>query len=118
MSLKIVITFGLFAICCPTNADPGLSQEKLNFDVYQYQNEFQCSMPVILHALCVARYIEKYLKRHNVYSVDHPGSYNPSIITNQEARMIYENMDRRSSALRSKDRCLSVSTIKIKPLTF
>ena len=39
------------------------------------------------------KYREKYLKRRLMYSCSHPGSYNPTTISNQEAHMIYSNMD-------------------------
>ena len=47
-------------------------------------------LPICIHIL---RYREKYFKRRTVYSASHPGSYNPSVITNQEAHMIYGNME-------------------------
>lgn len=37
--------------------------------------------------------IQKYLKRRLRYSPNHLGSFNPAIITNQDAHMIYANMD-------------------------
>lgn len=59
ISLNVVITFCLFTVCCSSNADPGLCQEKLTTDIYHYQNKFQCSvkssMPFILRAFCVWR---------------------------------------------------------------
>lgn len=39
------------------------------------------------------KYREKYLKRRLMYSCSHSGSYNPTTISNQEAHMIYGNMD-------------------------
>ena len=36
----------------------------------------------------------KYLKRRIRYSYGHPGSFNPAVITNKEAHMIYGNMDK------------------------
>ena len=39
------------------------------------------------------KYREKYLKRRLMYSCSHPGSYNPTTISNQEAHKIYGNMD-------------------------
>ena len=39
------------------------------------------------------KYREKYLKRRLIYSCSHPGSYNPTTISNQEAHMIYGNVD-------------------------
>lgn len=40
------------------------------------------------------RYRQKFLKRRLSYGCNHPGSYNPAVITNQEAHMIYGNMDK------------------------
>ena len=39
-----------------------------------------------------AVYRLKYLKRRIRYSYGHPGSFNPAVITNKEAHMIYGNM--------------------------
>ena len=39
------------------------------------------------------KYRQKYLKRRLLYSCSHPGSHNPTTISNQEAHMIYGNMD-------------------------
>ena len=41
-----------------------------------------------------AVYCLKYLKRGIRYSYGHPGSFNPAVITNIEAHMIYGNMDK------------------------
>ncbi|KAK2550816.1 Zinc finger MYM-type protein 1 [Acropora cervicornis] len=41
-----------------------------------------------------AVYRLKYLKRRIRYSYGHPGSFNPAVITNKEAHMIYGNMDK------------------------
>ena len=38
----------------------------------------------------------KYCKRRISYSAEHPGSYNPVIITNKEAHMIFGNMNKES----------------------
>jgi hypothetical protein len=35
----------------------------------------------------------KYLKRRIKYSCGHPGSFNPAVITNKEAHMVYGNMN-------------------------
>ena len=39
------------------------------------------------------KYRQNYLKRRLLYSCSHPGSYNPTTVSNQEAHMIYGNMD-------------------------
>ena len=55
-----------------------------------------CSPAICLLPTAVGvRYRQKYLKRRFSYGSNHPGSYNPSVITNQEAHMIYGNMDQR-----------------------
>ena len=41
-----------------------------------------------------AVYRLKYLKRRIRYSYGHPGSFNPAVITNKEAHMIYGNTDK------------------------
>ena len=41
-----------------------------------------------------AVYRLKYLKRRISYSYGHPGSFNPAVIMNKEAHMIYGNMDK------------------------
>ena len=38
-------------------------------------------------------YETKFLKRRLQYSSENDGSFNPSVITNAEARMIYRNID-------------------------
>ena len=38
----------------------------------------------------------KYCKRSIRYSTGHPGSYNPVIITNKEAHLIFGNMNKES----------------------
>ena len=40
-----------------------------------------------------ATYRRKYLKRRIMYSYCHPGSFNPAVIGNKEARMIYGDMN-------------------------
>ncbi len=44
----------------------------------------------------VVVYRKKYLKRRLVYCAGHGGSFNPSIITNKEAHMVYGNMEKSS----------------------
>jgi len=39
-------------------------------------------------------YRSKYLKRRIKYSYGHPGSFNPAVITNKEAHMIYGNLNK------------------------
>ena len=46
-----------------------------------------------------AVYRLKYLKRRIRYSYGHPRSFNPAVITNKEAHMIYGNMDKDFDAL-------------------
>ncbi|CAH3118571.1 unnamed protein product, partial [Porites lobata] len=40
----------------------------------------------------------KYLKRRIMYSYGHPGSFNPAVITNKEAHMIYGNMNKEAGS--------------------
>ena len=44
-------------------------------------------------SLTVVSFKSKFLKRRLLYSTNHPGSYNPTVISNQEAHMINGNMD-------------------------
>ena len=43
-------------------------------------------------------YRSKYLKRRIKYSYGHPGSFNPAVITNKEAHMIYGNMNKEAGS--------------------
>ena len=45
-----------------------------------------------------AVYRSKYLKRRIMYSYGHPGSFNPVVITNKEAHMIYDNMNKEAGS--------------------
>ena len=45
-----------------------------------------------------AFYRSKYLKRRIMYSYGHPGSFNPAVITNKEAHMIYGNMNKEAGS--------------------
>ena len=38
-----------------------------------------------------------------MYSYRHPGSFNPTVITNKEAHMIYGNMDNETGSLQAAD---------------
>ena len=40
----------------------------------------------------------RYLKRRLRYSFGHPGSYNPNVITNKEAHMVHENMNKETGS--------------------
>ena len=40
----------------------------------------------------------KYFKRRIVYSCGHPGTFNPAVITNKEAHMVYGNMNKYGEA--------------------
>ena len=44
------------------------------------------------------RYRQKYQKRRFSYGCNHPCSYNLAVITNQEAHMIYGNMDQQQGS--------------------
>ena len=43
-------------------------------------------------------YPRKYFKRRITYSSGHPGSFNPAVITNKEAHIIYGNMNNEGEA--------------------
>ena len=43
-------------------------------------------------------YRSKYLKRRIMYSYGHPGSFNPAVITNKEAHMIYGNVNKEAGS--------------------
>ena len=45
-----------------------------------------------------AVYRSKYLKRRIMYSYGHPGSFNPAVITNKEAHVIYGNMNKEAGS--------------------
>ena len=45
-----------------------------------------------------AVYRSKYLKRRIMYSDGHPGSFNPAVIANKEAHMIYGNMNKKAGS--------------------
>ena len=45
-----------------------------------------------------AVYRSKYLKRRIMCSYGHPGSFNPAVITNKEAHMIYGNMNKEAGS--------------------
>ena len=47
----------------------------------------------VVSSFTVVSFKSKFLKRRLLYSTNHPGSYNPTVISNQEAHMIYGNMD-------------------------
>lgn len=48
---------------------------------------------VITYSFQIIVYRTKFLKRRMAYSTGHSGSFNPAVITNQEAHMINGNMD-------------------------
>ena len=87
-------------------------------DVNKHRKEMLCKRKVIQHChllpICIhiLRYREKYLKRRTVYSACHPGSYNPSVITNQEAHTIYGNMERTASSTSSNQKCKTTKKAK------
>ena len=45
-----------------------------------------------------AVYRSKYLKRRIMYSDGHPGSFNPAVIANKEAHVIYGNMNKKAGS--------------------
>ena len=47
----------------------------------------------VVSSFTVVSFKSKFLKRRLLYSTNHSGSYNPTVISNQEAHMIYGNMD-------------------------
>lgn len=57
---------------------------------------------VITYSFKIIVYRTKFLKRRMAYSAGHSGSFNPAVITNQEAHMIYGNMDRQKGHNKSE----------------
>lgn len=51
------------------------------------------------------------MKRRVRYSPSHPGSFNPAIITNQEAHMTYGNMDGQKNSEKRSSRKRGFSKI-------
>ena len=43
--------------------------------------------------------LHKYFVRRIVYSCGHPGTFNPAVITNKKAHMVYGNMNKDGEAL-------------------
>ena len=77
--------------------------------VYKMQTDPVTILPS--YTLLSCRVIRKYLKRRLRYSASHPGSFNPAIITNQEAHMIYGNMDAPKNSEKKSGRKRSFSKI-------
>ena len=59
------------------------------------------SWKVIICSFKIIVYRAKFLKGRMAYSAGHSGSFNPAVITNREAHMIYGNMD--SQKVRKKE---------------
>ena len=72
-----------------------LSSSQNSKELQTCVNKMETDSAIILPSSTLVRFreIRKYLKRRLRYSSSHPGSFNPAIITNQEAHMIYGNMD-------------------------
>ncbi|CAB4016716.1 Hypothetical predicted protein [Paramuricea clavata] len=96
--LSVVITYCLLVVDYSLPLEPELPPNKILTKRIQV---IEHSVPVCIY---IARYRDKYLKRQIVYSSGHPGLYNPSIITNQEAHMIYGNMEGTGSSKEPKER--------------
>ena len=50
-----------------------------------------------------AAYRRKYLKRRIMYSYGHRGLFNPAVISNKEAHMIYGSMDKEAGSTQATD---------------
>ena len=87
MELKLPL-FLLFLVGI-SNANLVISSVTSSFET----SESACFMSSVeSDCLFVYRRI-KYLKRRIKYSCGHPGSFNPAVITNKEAHMVYGNMN-------------------------
>ena len=87
MELKLPL-FLLFLVGI-SNANLVISSVTSSFET----SESACFMSSVeSDCLFVYRRI-KYLKRRIKYSCGHPGSFNPAVITNKEAHMVYGDMN-------------------------
>ena len=73
----------------------------------------------IYSSVMKATYLRKYLKRRIMYSYGHRGSFNPAVIANKEAHMIYGGVKNKtgSSQIRKFLPPLPVLLIKFKGQT-
>ena len=76
----------------PTNDPNSLVEVQLAFQTKYSEVVF--NMP---SCFTFIRYRKRHLKRRFRYGSNHPGSYNPTLITNQEAHMVNGNMDRQGT---------------------
>ena len=58
----------------------------------------------------------KYLKRRIMYSYGHAGSFNPAVITNKEAQMIYGNMNNETRSSQAADKKTSRNFLPHQPV--
>ena len=72
-----------------------LSSSENSKELQTCVNKMETDSAIILPSSTLVRFreIRKYLKRRLRYSSSHPGSFNPAIITNQGAHLIYGNTD-------------------------
>ena len=70
----------------PTNDPNSLAQVQLAFQTKYSEVVFNMSS-----CFTFIRYRKRHLKRRFRYGSNHPGSYNPTLITNQEAQMVNRN---------------------------
>ena len=96
--VSIVLTYFFLAVYCFSEVKKQPKQILCKGKVIQRR-------PLLSICIHILRYRKKYLKRRSVYSAGHPGTYNPSVITNQEAHMIYGNMEGAGSSKRANEKC-------------
>ena len=95
ISVRVIFYFGsLIAAFLQDDliltASFSFSPEERQFNVHQEWKAVAFNLPSLYS--CV-RYRTKYLKRRFLYGINHSGSYNPAIISNQEAHMMNGNIN-------------------------
>ena len=109
MSPHVIFMCSLLAVTCSVSQLRFSSQKWPSVDTScsvldESLNQAECSAAV-LPSFLYFRYRKRYLKRRLLYSMNHPGSYNPCVITNQEVHMVNGNIDRPGSSENQKTFC-------------
>ena len=115
MSPHVIFMCSLLAVTCSVSQLRFSSQKWPSVDTScsvldESLNQAKCSAAV-LPSFLYFRYRKRYLKRRLLYSMNHPGSYNPCVITNQEVYMVNGNIDRPGSSENQKTKKRKASTI-------
>ena len=115
MSPHVIFMCSLLAVTCSVSQLRFSSQKWPSVDTScsvldESLNQAECSAAV-LPSFLYFRYRKRYLKRRLLYSMNHPGSYNPCVITNQEVHMVNGNIDRPGSSENQKTKKRKASTI-------